>query len=76
MMQPRGRWVFMSQALGGEPIGLEEIADGIWRAVYRRTVLGFVDVREREGFVISAAELDDADVEDEEESCSGRSVER
>jgi len=76
MMQLRGRWVFMSQALGGEPIGLEEIADGIWRAVYRRTVLGFVDVREREGFVISAAELDDADVEDEEESCSGRSLER
>jgi putative transposase len=36
---------FISQALKGNYIGLEEIDDGIWNIVYYKTLLGRVDVR-------------------------------
>ncbi|HKI83821.1 MAG TPA: IS481 family transposase, partial [Candidatus Krumholzibacteria bacterium] len=34
---------FLSNALKGEEIGLEEIDDGIWNIVYYNTILGRID---------------------------------
>jgi transposase InsO family protein len=36
----RGRRVFLSQALAGEPVGLEEVADGCWRVTFGPLPLG------------------------------------
>ena len=36
---------FLSHALRGEDIGLEEVGDGIWNIVYYRTLLGRIDER-------------------------------
>lgn len=36
---------FLSHALQGQDIGLEEIGDGIWNIVYYRTLLGRIDER-------------------------------
>lgn len=36
---------FLSHALQGEDIGLEEVADGIWNIVYYSTLLGKIDER-------------------------------
>jgi putative transposase len=36
---------FLSHALGGEDIGLEEVGDGIWNMVYYTTLLGKIDER-------------------------------
>jgi putative transposase len=36
---------FLSQALNGESIGLEEVADGIWNILYYDTLLGRFDQR-------------------------------
>jgi len=37
------RQVFLSQALNGEHIGLEEVDDGIWNIIYYETLLGRFD---------------------------------
>ena len=34
---------FLSNALKGEDIGMEEIDDGIWNIVYYNTILGRID---------------------------------
>lgn len=52
-MKLKGRLVFLSEALGGELVGLEEIEDGIWRASYRRSVLCLIDVRGKEARVMT-----------------------
>lgn len=39
--------IFLSQALRGENIGLEEVQDGVWNIVYYDTLLGRVDERSR-----------------------------
>jgi hypothetical protein len=49
MMRWRGSAVFMSLALAGEWVGLEEIDDGLWRVCYRRTQLGLLNERDRSG---------------------------
>jgi transposase InsO family protein len=36
---------FLSHALAGQDIGLEEVSDGIWNIVYYRTLLGRIDER-------------------------------
>jgi hypothetical protein len=41
----QSRQPFLSQALGGEDIGLEEVGDRIWNIVYYRTLLGKIDER-------------------------------
>lgn len=40
-----GHPVFLSEALRGEHIALEEVDDGLWNIVYYRTWLGRLDVR-------------------------------
>jgi putative transposase len=42
------RWLFLSEALAGEDVGLEEIADGIWSIYFATTLLARLDARERE----------------------------
>ena len=39
----QSRQPFLSHALGGEDIGLEEVGDGIWNMVYYTTLLGKID---------------------------------
>ena len=39
--------IFLSVALKGEDIGLEEVADGVWNIVYYQTLLGRFDERTR-----------------------------
>jgi len=39
--------IFLSQALNGETIGLEEIQDGIWNILYYETLLGRFDERSK-----------------------------
>ncbi len=39
------RQPFLSHALSGEDIGLEEVGDGIWNIVYYSTSLGKIDER-------------------------------
>jgi hypothetical protein len=41
----RSQQPFLSQALKGEDIGLDEVGDGIWNIVYYRTLLGKIDER-------------------------------
>ena len=41
----QSRQPFLSHALGGEDIGLEEVDDGIWNIVYYSTLLGKLDER-------------------------------
>lgn len=41
----RGQRVFISQALAGELVGLEEIADGHWRVCFGPVELGWLDAR-------------------------------
>jgi transposase InsO family protein len=36
----RGAHIFLSQALAGEPVGLEEVADGCWRVTFGSLLLG------------------------------------
>ena len=36
---------FLSHALSGADIGLEEVGDGIWNIVYYSTLLGKIDER-------------------------------
>ena len=43
----RGRLVFIGEALIGEPIGLEEIADGCWAVRYAHVALGTLDAQDR-----------------------------
>ena len=43
----RGRLVFIGEALIGEPIGLEEIADGCWAVRYAHVALGTLDAEGR-----------------------------
>jgi len=44
----RGDHVFLSHALTGQHIGLEEVADGVWNIVFYRTLLGKLDERTRQ----------------------------
>jgi hypothetical protein len=37
--------IFLSQALNGEDIGLEEVQDGVWNILYYETLLGRFDER-------------------------------
>ena len=48
----KSRQSFLSQALTGEDIGLEEIGDGLWNIVYYCTLLGRID--ERSGRITGA----------------------
>jgi hypothetical protein len=41
----QSRQPFLSHALGGEDIALEEVGDGIWNIVYYSTILGKIDER-------------------------------
>ena len=41
----RGQAPFLSHALEGADLGLEEVMDGVWNLVYYRTVLGRLDQR-------------------------------
>lgn len=43
----RGRWLFLSEALAGESVGLEEVDDGIWSVNFCRQLLGRFDERIR-----------------------------
>ena len=36
---------FLSNALEGEDIGLEEVGDAVWNIVYYSTVLGRIDLQ-------------------------------
>lgn len=36
----QGAQVFLSQALAGEPVGLDEVADGCWRVIFGPVTLG------------------------------------
>jgi transposase InsO family protein len=40
-----GRTFFITKLLNGQPIGLKEIADGLWRIQYSFYVLGSIDLR-------------------------------
>lgn len=44
----RGDHVFLSHALAGQHIGLEEVDDGVWNIVFYRTLLGKLDERTRQ----------------------------
>ena len=48
----RGRFIFVSQVLAGEPIGLEPIDDGIWSVHFGPVLLARFD--EREGYLRDA----------------------
>jgi hypothetical protein len=37
--------VLINHALAGEPIGIEEVADGCWRVWFSFVPLGWLDVR-------------------------------
>ena len=41
----QARQPFLSHALAGQDIGLEEVADGIWNIVFYATLLGKIDER-------------------------------
>ena len=64
-VQLDGGKAFLSHALTGELVGLEEACDGVWRASYRRTVLCFVDCRGREPAVLSTWGHEAVDDDDE-----------
>ena len=60
------RMSFLSGALAGEYVGLEEVADGIWRLAYRRSALCYLDLRSATPRVIDAPEPEDMESHDEE----------
>jgi transposase InsO family protein len=62
-----GHDVFLSDALAGELVGLEEIDDGVWRASYRRSVLCFIDARGESPRVLRSKPKE----EEGEETCDG-----
>ena len=41
----KGRMFFITELLAGQPVGLQEIADGLWELQYGFYVLGSVDLR-------------------------------
>jgi transposase InsO family protein len=43
----QGRYLFLSEALGGERVGLEEYDDGLWAVYFARHRLARIDERER-----------------------------
>lgn len=61
-----GGMAFITNALAGEMVGLEEIVDGIWRLSYRRSALCFLDLRSGSPRVMAEPEADDL-LEDAEE---------
>jgi transposase InsO family protein len=42
-----GELVYLAQLLAGEPVGLEEVADGLWQVRYGPTLLGMLDAKGR-----------------------------
>jgi hypothetical protein len=56
---------FITNALHGELVGLEEILDGMWRLSYRRSALCFLDARSGPPIVMADPEakelLEDVD---------------
>jgi transposase InsO family protein len=60
------RMSFLSGALAGEYVGLEEVADGIWRLAYRRSALCYLDLRSATPRVIDAPEPEDMESHDED----------
>jgi len=60
------RMSFLSGALAGEYVGLEEVADGIWRLAYRRSALCYLDLRSATPRVIDEPEPEDMESHDEE----------
>ena len=40
-----GRMFYLTESLAGQPVGLKEVADGIWQLQYSFYVLGSVDLR-------------------------------
>jgi transposase InsO family protein len=54
----KGGPVFVSEALSGELVGLEEVSDDVWRLSYRRSVLCFVDLRGARPRLMREAEAD------------------
>ena len=36
-------WIYLSRALGGKFVGIEELGEGIWRVFYRNVFLGYFD---------------------------------
>jgi transposase InsO family protein len=61
-----GRMAFISMALDGELVGLEEILHGIWRVCYRRSALCFLDLRSGEPSVMAEPEAEELLEEAEE----------
>jgi transposase InsO family protein len=61
-----GRMAFISMALDGELVGLEEILHGIWRVCYRRSALCFLDLRSGTPRVMAEPEAEDLLEEAEE----------
>jgi hypothetical protein len=61
-----GGMAFITNALAGEMVGLEEIVDGIWRLSYRRSALCFLDLRSGSPRVMAEPEAEDL-LEDAEE---------
>ena len=51
----RGRTLFLGEALGGERVGLCEVADGRWAVYYCQTALGIVSERHRRVVGVAAA---------------------
>lgn len=43
----RGQFLFVSEVLAGERLGLEEVDDGVWNIVYYQTLLGRIDEQTR-----------------------------
>lgn len=43
----RGRFLFVSEVLAGESLGLEEVDDGVWNILFYQTLLGRIDERTR-----------------------------
>jgi hypothetical protein len=54
-----GGMSFVTNALAGELVGLEEILDGIWRLSYRRSALCFLDLRSGAPRVMAEPEAED-----------------
>lgn len=48
MLKWGGRRFFVSECLGGEPVGLSETEEGIWRAMYGPVHLGTMNARGKE----------------------------
>jgi hypothetical protein len=61
-----GGMSFVTNALAGELVGLEEILDGIWRLSYRRSALCFLDLRSGTPRVMAEPEAEDLLEEAEE----------